>query len=59
MLDSGSIERALLSQIKDWLFQVKVLIINGARQVGKTTLSKRIPEDSGISIESYVCQGFN
>jgi hypothetical protein len=31
MLDSGSIERALLRQIKGWLFQVKVLIIYGAR----------------------------
>jgi hypothetical protein len=45
MIESVAIERALLGQIKSWLYEGKVLIIYGARQVGKTTLSKRILED--------------
>ncbi len=44
-MEKNSIERSLLSQIRNWLFQGKVLIIYGARQVGKTTLSKKILED--------------
>lgn len=34
--------RNLYDQINEWLFQGKVLILYGARQVGKTTLSKQL-----------------
>ena len=37
--------RYLKDQIKSWLFQGKVLILYGARQVGKTTLVKEIMKD--------------
>ncbi len=35
-------ERSIESQINSWLFQSKVIILYGARQVGKTTLAKKI-----------------
>lgn len=38
------IERQIQPYIEKWLFQQKVLIIYGARQVGKTTLCKAIIE---------------
>lgn len=34
--------RSVLAQIKSLLFQHKVLILHGARQVGKTTLCKAL-----------------
>ncbi|MEY5047081.1 MAG: hypothetical protein RLZZ175_440 [Bacteroidota bacterium] len=37
-----SISRYLLSQIKPWLYKGKVIMILGARQVGKTTVSKEL-----------------
>ncbi|NJN33379.1 MAG: ATP-binding protein [Saprospiraceae bacterium] len=37
-----SIKRSLQAQIEAWLFRGKILILYGARQVGKTTLCKAI-----------------
>ncbi len=37
-----SIQRAFLSQVKNWLFKGKTLVITGPRQVGKTTLIKTL-----------------
>ncbi|MFA4864335.1 MAG: AAA family ATPase [Bacteroidales bacterium] len=34
--------RILMEKIQPWLFQGKVIIIYGPRQVGKTTLAKDI-----------------
>ena len=34
--------RYLFDQINNWLFQEKVIIVYGPRQVGKTTLCKEI-----------------
>lgn len=39
------IQRTLEKNIKKWLFKEKILIIKGARQVGKTTLMKKIQND--------------
>ena len=36
------LERHTQSQIENWMYQEKVLILYGARQVGKTTLCKKI-----------------
>ena len=32
--------RLIISHIESWLFRQKVIVLYGARQVGKTTLSK-------------------
>jgi len=45
-------KRSVYDQIKTWLFQEKVIILYGARQVGKTTLSKVILQD--FSESSYL-----
>lgn len=39
------IKREVLEKIKPWLGKEKILIINGARQVGKTYLLKEIKKD--------------
>lgn len=39
------ISRIIEKNIKERLFQGKVIILYGARQVGKTTLSKKILDD--------------
>ena len=36
------IERELESRIESWLFKGKILLLLGARQVGKTTLCKNL-----------------
>ena len=37
--------RNLMDQARSWLFKGKVIIIFGARQVGKTTLCKSLMEE--------------
>jgi len=39
------IQRKILESIKKWLKSDKILILNGARQVGKTTILKRIKKE--------------
>ncbi len=41
-------ERTIEKSIKESLFKGKIVIIYGPRQVGKTTLSKKILNDSGV-----------
>lgn len=41
------IQRRLESEIKNSLFKGKIIIIYGARQVGKTTLVRKIAEETG------------
>lgn len=41
-------QRTIEKSIKDKLFKGKVVIIYGPRQVGKTTLSKKIMNESGV-----------
>lgn len=41
--------------IQKWLFQGKVLIIYGARQVGKTTLVKEIASETGLEYKYINC----
>lgn len=42
-----NVQRHLQAQMERWLFKGKILILYGARQVGKTTLSKAILEPFG------------
>ncbi|MGL4757853.1 MAG: AAA family ATPase, partial [Patescibacteria group bacterium] len=39
--------RDLKPKIQKWLFQNKVIVIYGARQVGKTTLAKELAQETG------------
>ncbi len=45
------IKRDLMEEIEKWLFEEKVLIINGARQVGKTTLLSSLK--TGLEAKDY------
>ncbi len=42
--------RYICSHITPWLYKGKVILLYGARQVGKTTISKRIIEQNGSGI---------
>lgn len=46
----GNYNRYICAQITPWLFKGKVILIYGARQVGKTTISKKIIADNGSGI---------
>ncbi len=50
------IERSLKATITRWLFRKKVLIIYGARQVGKTTLAKEILKENGQADAYFNCE---
>jgi predicted AAA+ superfamily ATPase len=50
--------RTLLPHIEAWLFRQKVIVLYGARQVGKTTLSKMILEKHGRLQDYYLCERF-
>lgn len=50
------IERQLKPQIERWLFKQKIIILYGARQVGKTTLSKSIIEPYGNDAGYFNCE---
>jgi len=41
------IPRKIQSEVENWLFKGKVLIIYGARQVGKTTLVRSLIQGQG------------
>ena len=47
------IERQLQTVINRWLFRKKVIIIYGARQVGKTTLAKTLLRQHGSDQNAY------
>lgn len=48
--------RKLQQNISDRLFQKKIIILYGARQVGKTTLVKKILADHGDDTEYFNCE---
>ncbi len=51
----NQIQRLLKNQIDPWLFKHKIITIFGARQVGKTTLSKEILAEHGNLRDYYNC----
>ena len=50
------IDRTIEKKIKDRFFKGKIIIIYGARQVGKTTLSKKILSDFGSAGRYLNCE---
>lgn len=50
------LNRDILPSIEYWLFKKKVLIIYGARQVGKTTLAKELLKKHGQPTGYYNCE---
>jgi predicted AAA+ superfamily ATPase len=50
------VQRVLLDSIERWLFRRKVLILFGARQVGKTTLVKHLLKKYGAKDAYYNCE---
>lgn len=48
--------RSMQNPIESWLFRDKVILLFGARQVGKTTLAKSILEKHGSSKDYYLCE---
>lgn len=53
------IERSLMPILKNHLFQGKIIVIYGARQVGKTTLVKKMLEESGETYKYLNCDEFD
>ena len=47
------IKRQLQAVVNRWLFREKVIIIYGARQVGKTTLAKTLLRQHGSDQNAY------
>jgi predicted AAA+ superfamily ATPase len=47
------INRAIQPILEKWLFRGKILIIYGARQVGKTTLCKSLMANLGMQDAMY------
>ena len=48
--------RLIISHIESWLFRQKVIVLYGARQVGKTTLSKMLLKKHGQLTDYYLCE---
>ena len=48
--------RVIQKKIEDWLFQKKIIVLFGARQVGKTTLSKEIIRKYGKKGKYINCE---
>ena len=53
------ITRIIEKYLKERLFQWKVIILYGARQVGKTTLSQKILHDSSLKTKYISCDLFS
>ncbi len=49
-------KRTIQKEIEKWLFKGKIIIIYGARQVGKTTLSKEIINPYGAEAKYINCE---
>ena len=49
------IQRNIENELKSNLFKGKIVILYGARQVGKTTLVKKIAQDLGIKYNYFNC----
>ena len=53
-----NIDRQLFQKIKNQLFKGKVIILYGARRVGKTTLCKNLIQEYGDTAEYFNCDLF-
>lgn len=50
------LNRDLTRLVEEWLFREKIIILYGARQVGKTTLVKGLLEKYGAQDGYYNCE---
>lgn len=55
-MENKLIKRDIEKNIKDWLFKGKIIILYGARQVGKTTLAKKILKEYGRPGDYFNCE---
>ncbi len=56
VMKNQQIERDMEKNIKEWLFRGKIIILYGARQVGKTTLAKKLLEEYGDKKDYFDCE---
>lgn len=55
-MEDKQIKRDIEKNIEDWLFKGKIIILYGARQVGKTTLAKKILKKHGHQEDYFNCE---
>lgn len=55
-MKNKQINRDLEKNIESWLFKGKIVILYGARQVGKTTLAKKLLKKYGRSEDYFNCE---
>ncbi|MFZ2970151.1 MAG: ATP-binding protein [Minisyncoccia bacterium] len=55
-MENKLIKRDIEQNIKDWLFKGKIIILYGARQVGKTTLAKKLLKEYGGPDDYFNCE---
>lgn len=55
-MENNLIKRDIEENIKEWLFKGKIIILYGARQVGKTTLAKKLLKEYGRPEDYFNCE---
>ncbi|MFH1997993.1 MAG: ATP-binding protein [Patescibacteria group bacterium] len=55
-MDNKLIKRDIEKNIEEWLFKGKIIILYGARQVGKTTLAKKLLKQHGNQQDYFNCE---
>lgn len=55
-MENQLIKRDIERNIKEWLFKGKIIILYGARQVGKTTLAKKLLNEYGRPEDYFNCE---
>ncbi|MCX6794940.1 MAG: ATP-binding protein [Candidatus Falkowbacteria bacterium] len=55
-MENKQIKRDIEKNIRDWLFKGKIIILYGARQVGKTTLAKKLLREHGRPTDYFNCE---
>lgn len=55
-IENKLINRDIEKNIKNWLFKGKIIILYGARQVGKTTLAKKLLKEYGRPEDYFNCE---
>jgi predicted AAA+ superfamily ATPase len=55
-MENRQINRDIEDNIRNWLFKGKIIILYGARQVGKTTLAKKLLKEYGSASDYFNCE---
>lgn len=56
IMENKQIKRDIEKNINNWLFKGKIIILYGARQVGKTTLAKKLLKEHGRPEDYFNCE---